>query len=246
MKFRVWLVALFFSNPVLADRVQVAVAANFTGPAKVIAADFEKETGHKAELAFGATGKFYAQIKNGAPFEVLLAADAETPAKLEQEGGAVGGSRFTYAVGKLVLWSLRPGYVDDRGEVLQKGGFSHLAVADPKLAPYGAAAMESLTALDLLQAVQPKFVQGESIAQTYQFVASGNAELGFLALSQIMKNNKIAEGSAWIVPARLHQPIRQDAVILDKGRDNVAARAWMDFLKGDKARMVMRSFGYDF
>ncbi len=228
-----------------ADEVQVAVAANFTAPSKLIAADFEKETGHKAMLSFGATGKFYAQIKNGAPFAVLLAAHDSTPAKLETEGAAVPGSRFTYATGKLVLWSAKPGFVDDQGKVLEKGDFKHLAIANPKTAPYGAAAVETLTALKLLDAVQPKFVQGENIAQTHQFVLSGNAELGFIALSQVMDGGKIGAGSAWVVPAKLHEPIHQDAVLLKAGKGKPAAEDWLDYLKGDKARAVIKSFGYD-
>lgn len=228
-----------------ADEVQVAVAANFTAPAKQIAADFEKETGHEAMLSFGATGKFYAQIKNGAPFEVLLTADDTTPAKLETEGAAVAGSRFTYATGKLVLWSATPGVVDDQGKVLEKGDFKHLAIANPKTAPYGAAAVETLTALKLLDAVQPKFVRGENIAQTHQFVLSGNAELGFVALSQVMDDGKIGAGSAWVVPAELHEPIHQDAVLLNAGKGKAAAEAWLDYLKGDKAGAVIKSFGYD-
>jgi molybdate transport system substrate-binding protein len=228
-----------------ADEVQVAVAANFTAPAKLIAADFEKDSGHKAVLAFGATGQFYAQIKNGAPFEVLLAADDETPARLEKEGTAIAGSRFTYATGRLVLWSAQPGYVDDKGAVLKKGEFKHVSVANPKVAPYGAAAVETLTGLKLLDAVQPKFVQAENISQAYQFVATGNAELGFVALSQVFKDGKITAGSAWVVPANLHQPIRQDAVALDKGKGKPAAEAWLKFLKGDKAKAVIKSFGYE-
>ncbi len=228
-----------------ADEVQVAVAANFTAPAKQIAAAFEKDTGHKAQLSYGATGKFYAQIRNGAPFEVLLSADDTTPAKLEAEGAAVAGTRFTYATGRLVLWSAKPGYVDDQGAVLKKGDFKHLAIANPKLAPYGAAAIEALTALNLLDAVQAKFVQGENIAQTHQFVASGNAELGFVALSQVMQDSRIASGSAWIVPAGLHQAIRQDAVMLEKGRGKPAAEAWLKYLKGDKAKALIRGFGYE-
>ena len=234
-----------FSHAALADEVQVAVAANFTAPAKLIAAAFEQDSGHKALLAFGATGKFYAQIRNGAPFEVLLAADDETPARLEKEGAAVAGSRFTYATGRLVLWSARPGFVDDKGAVLKQGHFKHLAIANPKLAPYGAAAVEVLTALKLLDAVQAKFVQGENIAQTQQFVATGNAELGFVALSQVMKDGKLGDGSSWIVPSTLHQPIRQDAVLLDKGRGKPAAEAWLKYLKGDKARAIIRGFGYE-
>ena len=236
---------LFAACTARAGDVQVAVAANFTAPAKLLAAEFEKESGHRAQLSFGGTGKFYAQIRNGAPFEVLLAADDETPAKLAQEGVAVAGSRYTYATGRLALWSAQPGYVDDKGEVLKKGGFRHLAIANPKLAPYGAAAVEALTALGRLDAVQAKFVQGENIAQAHQFVASGNAELGFVALSQIMQGGKIAAGSAWIVPADLHQPIRQDAVLLNKGRGRPAAEAWLGFLKGDKAKAIIRSFGYE-
>ena len=236
---------LFIACTVHADEVQVAVAANFAAPVKLIAAGFEKDTGHKVQLAFGATGKFYTQIRNGAPFEVLLAADEETPAKLEQEAAAIAGSRFTYAIGRLVLWSVKPGYVDDKGEILKKGEFKHLSIANPKLAPYGAAAVEVLTVLKLLDAVQPKFVQAENVAQAYQFVATGNAELGFVALSQVFKDGRIGEGSAWIVPARLHQPIRQDAVILDKGHGKPAAEAWLKFLKSDKAKAVIRSFGYE-
>jgi len=228
-----------------ADELPVAVAANFAAPAKQLAADFEKETGHKLILIFGATGKFYAQIRNGAPFEVLLAADDETPARLEQDGAAVAGTRFTYATGRLVLWSGRPGLVDAKGEVLKKGGFAHLAIANPRLAPYGAAAVEALTALKLLAAVQARLVQAENIAQTHQFVATGNAELGFVALSQVIKDGKVAEGSAWVVPANLHQPIRQDAVLLDKGRGKPAPEAWLNYLKGDKAKAIIKSFGYE-
>ena len=227
-----------------ASEFQVAVAANFSAPAKQVAADFEKETGHKAVLVFGATGKFYLQIRNGAPFEVLLAADDETPVKLEKEGAAVAGSRYTYATGRLVLWSAKPGLVDDKGEVLKKGVFAHLAIANPRLAPYGAAAVEVLTALKLLDTVQARFVQAENIAQAHHFVATGNAELGFVALSQVLKDGKVAEGSAWIVPANLHQPIRQDAILLDKGRGKPAAEAWLNYLKGDKARAVIKSYGY--
>jgi len=239
------LLILSLAIPVLADEVQVAVAANFTAPMQKIATDFEKDTGHKAQLAFGATGKFYAQIKNGAPFEVLLAADDETPARLEKEGSGVAGSRFTYAIGKLVLWSAKPGYIDDKGEVLKKGEYEHLSIANPKLAPYGVAAVETLTALKLLDTVQPKFVQGENISQTYQFVATGNAELGFVALSQVYKDGKITEGSAWMVPANLYQLMRQDAVILDKGRSKPAAEALMKYLKSDKATAIIRSYGYE-
>jgi molybdate transport system substrate-binding protein len=239
------LALLFVTALARADEVQVAVAANFTAPARQLALDFEKETGHKAVLAFGATGKFYAQIRNGAPFEVLLAADDETPAKLEKEGAAINGTRFTYAVGRLALWSAKAGYVDDKGEVLRRNEFRHLALANPRLAPYGAAAVEALTALKLLDANRPNFVQAENIAQAHQFVASGNAELGFVALSQVMKDGRLGEGSAWVVPASLHQTIRQDAVLLAKGRGRAAAEAWLSFLKGERARAAIRGYGYE-
>jgi molybdate transport system substrate-binding protein len=238
------LLATPLARPALAAEVNVAVAANFTAPMQKIAADFEQATGHRAQLAFGATGKFYAQIKNGAPFEVLLAADDETPAKLEKEGAAVSGSRFTYAIGRLALWSAKPGYVDAKGEVLKKGAFEHLAIANPKLAPYGAAAVESLGKLGLLGSIEPKFVQGENIAQTFQFISTGNAELGFVALSQIVEGGKLKSGSAWIVPASLHAPIRQDAVVLTQGKANPAAAALLSFLKTDQTRAVIKSYGY--
>ncbi len=239
------LLLIFTARPGAAAQVQVAVAANFTAPMQKIAAAFQHDTGHQAHLAFGASGKFYAQIRNGAPFQMLLSADDETPARLEKDGLGVPGSRFTYAVGRLALWSARPGYVDEKGETLKKGAFNKLALANPKLAPYGAAAVETLTRLGVLGAVQGKFVQGENIAQTYQFVSTGNAELGFVALSQVMKDGKVASGSAWIVPASLHAPIRQDAVILAGGKDNPAAIALAKYLKGDKARAVIKAYGYD-
>lgn len=229
----------------LADEVQVAVAANFTVPMQKIAADFEKDTGHKAQLVFGSTGKFYAQIKNGAPFEVLLAADDETPAKLVKEGGAVAGSQFTYAIGKLVLWSAKPGLVDAQGAVLRRADIAHVAYTNPKLAPYGAAAVEALQALGVYAALQPKLVQAENIAQTHQFVVSGNAELGFVALSQVFKDSRIGEGSAWVLPANLYSPIRQDAVVLDKGKGHAAAEALVKYLKSDKAKAVIRAYGYE-
>ena len=239
-----FVLALLGTALVHAEEVQVAVAANFTAPMQKIAVEFEKDTGHKAQLAFGSTGKFYAQIRNGAPFEILLAADDTTPEKLEKEGAAVAGSRFTYAIGKLALWSSKAGFVDGKGEILKKGDFKHVSIANPKLAPYGAAAIETLTALKLLDAIQPKFVQGENIAQTYQFVATGNAELGFVALSQVMKDGKISEGSVWIVPSSMHRPIRQDAVLLTNGKGKPAAEALMKYLAGEKAKAVIQSFGY--
>jgi molybdate transport system substrate-binding protein len=227
-----------------AEDIHIAVAANFAAPMKQLAADFEKETGHKLVLTMGSTGRFYAQIKNGSPFDVLLAADDETPQKLEQEGFGVAGSRFTYAIGKLVLWSPTPGFIDDKGDVLKKGGFSHLAVANPKLAPYGRAAFETMKSLGVRETLQAKLVFGENIAQTYQFAASGSAELGFVAMSQVMEDGKLKSGSAWVVPANMHVPIRQDAVLLEKGKGKEAAQAWMRYLRSEKAREVVRRFGY--
>ncbi len=227
-----------------ADEVQVAVAANFTGPMQVISALFEKDTGHKAVLSFGATGKFYAQITNGAPFEVLLSADDETPARLVKEGHGVNGSNFTYAIGKLVLWSANPKLVDAKGEILKKGGFKHLALANPKTAPYGAAGMQTMTRLGVAETIKPLIVQGENISQTHQFISTGAAELGFVAYSQVIKNDQIGSGSGWIVPEKLYDPIRQDAVILAKGKDKAAAAALLNYLKGPKAIAVIKSFGY--
>ena len=227
-----------------ADEVQVAVAANFTAPMQKIAAQFEQDTGHVAKLAFGATGKFYAQIANGAPFELLLSADDETPAKLERDGLAVAGTRFTYAIGTLVLWSATPGLVDDAGAVLKSPALERVSIANPRTAPYGAAAIETMQALGVLDALRPKLVQGENIAQAWQFVATGNAPVGFVALSQVQQDGKLKSGSAWVVPARLHAPIRQDAVLLKTGAANPAASALLAWLKDAKAQAVIRAYGY--
>ncbi|ENO78816.1 molybdate ABC transporter substrate-binding protein [Thauera sp. 63] len=240
----VLMTGLFLCAPAHAAELSVAVAANFTAPMQKIAEAFEKETGHKLVLSYGSTGKFYAQIKNGAPFEVLFAADDETPARLEQEGQSVAGTRFTYAIGKLVLWSKQPGLVDEQGEVLRTGAFERIALADPKLAPYGAAAMQTLSKLELADALGSKFVQGENIGQAYQFVATQNAPLGFVALSQVFAEGRLTEGSAWMVPETLYEPIRQDAIVLAKGKDNPAAPELMRYLRGDAAKAIIRSYGY--
>lgn len=239
------LVAALAFGSAQADEVQVAVAANFTAPIQAIAADFEKDTGHKLVASYGATGQFYTQIKNGAPFEVFLSADDTTAQKLENEGDTVKGSRFTYAVGTLALWSARDGYVDAKGEVLKENQFKHLSIANPKAAPYGLAATQVLAKQGLTEQVKDKLVEGQNITQAYQFVSTGNAELGFVALSQIYKDGKVTHGSAWIVPASLHDPIKQDAVILTRGKDNAAAKALVDYLKGPKAAAVIKSYGYD-
>lgn len=238
--------ALLLCLPLIAsaDDVRVAVAANFTAPMQRIAAAFARDTGHRAVLAFGATGKFYAQIHNGAPFDVLLSADDRTPLRLEHDGIGMAGSRFTYAIGTLVLWSPREGYVDPQGKVLAGGDFRHLAVANPKTAPYGAAAMATLDRLGLREKLRPRFVQGENIAQTHQFVASGNAELGFVALSQVIEDGRIGKGSGWVVPADQHAPIRQDALLLRHGEGNPAARALLEYLRGETAKALIREYGY--
>ncbi|TIH10549.1 molybdate ABC transporter substrate-binding protein [Pseudomonas leptonychotis] len=236
--------ALVFSSQVLAEQVQVAVAANFTAPLQAIAAEFEKDTGHTVVASFGATGQLYAQIQHGAPFEVFLSADASTPAKLHSEGLGVKGSRFTYAVGNLVLWSATPGYLDGSDAVLKANQYRHLALANPKAAPYGLAASEVLEKLGLSEAVQGKLVEGQSISQTYQFIATGNAELGFVALSQVYKDGQLNGGSAWRVPAELHTPIKQDGLLLKKGVHNPAAVAFIEYLKGAKATAIIRSYGY--
>lgn len=228
-----------------AEQVQVAVAANFAAPMKEIALLFEQDSGHKVLATVGSTGKFYAQIKNGAPFDILLAADEATPARLEQEGAALPHSRFTYAIGKLVLWSAKPGVVDGQGEVLKKADFAHLAIANPKLAPYGAAAVETMHKLKLYEVLEPKLVVGESIAQAQQFVASGAAELGFVAMSQVFERGRLKAGSAWTVPAGLYAPIRQDAIALKRGSGKPAVAALLKFMQGEQARTVIRSYGYE-
>ncbi|OZI60433.1 molybdate ABC transporter substrate-binding protein [Bordetella genomosp. 11] len=236
--------ASLFAGAAPAAEVQVAVAANFTAPMKAIAQAFHARTGDTVAAAYGATGQFYAQIKNGAPFEVFLAADDSTPARLEREGATVPGSRFTYATGALALWSAKQGYVDNEGQILRQGGFAHLSIANPKAAPYGLAAVQTLEKLGLMDALRARIVEGQNISQAQQFIASGNAELGFVALSQVYKDGKLTGGSAWVVPESLHAPIRQDAVILAKGRGNPAARAFVDFLKSPEAGAIILSYGY--
>lgn len=243
---RILLVVLAGGWPAVAAaaEVTVAVAGNFAAPMREIATGFERETGHRVLLSAGGTGKLYAQIKAGAPFDLLLAADDETPLRLESEGDAVAGSRFTYAVGGLVLWSRIAGYVDDQGAILKTGDFRKLALANPRLAPYGAAATEVLTATGALEAVRARLVTAENIAQAQQFVASGNAELGFVARSQVLRDGKLVAGSAWLVPPALHEPIRQDAAVLQRGRGKPAVAALVAWLKGDAARAVIRAYGY--
>lgn len=232
----------FATNITIADDIHVAVAANFAKPLEKLAADFEKATGNNVLAAAGASGKLVEQMKNGAPFDVFLAADQTNPLKLEQEKLDVPGSRFTYAIGKLVLWSASPGVVDNNGVVLKTGAFQHLAIATPKTAPYGTAAQEVLEKLGLKDTLKAKIVQGDSITQTQQFVSSGNAELGFLALSQVVKDTS---GSSWQVPQDLYTPLYQDAILLKTGENNAAAKALLDYLKTDAALAVIKDYGYD-
>ena len=239
------LVALFSAAvafPAAAAETQVAVAANFTEPAKEIAQAFTAATGHRVTLSFGSSGQFYAQISHGAPFEVFLSADEERPAKAEAEGFAVPKTRFTYAVGRLVLYSATPGLVDAKGAVLATDRFQKLSIADPAAAPYGVAAIETLKKLGLYDRVKPKIVQGSSITQAYQFVATGAAEVGFVALSQVITQT---DGSRWLVPAQDHAPIVQQAVLLKTGADNPAAKAFVQFLKSPRARAIIRRYGYE-
>ena len=233
--------ALMAGAPALAAEVPVAVAANFTEPAKEIAAAFEAKTHDHVALSFGSSGQFYAQIAHGAPFEVFLSADADRPAQAEKEGFALPGARFTYAIGKLVLFSKTAGLVDGKGAVLKSDKFQKLAIADPATAPYGAAAVQTMTRLGVYDALKPKLVQGVSINQAYQFTETGAAELGFVALSQVINE---AGGSRWLVPEADHAPIEQQAVLLKTGRDAPAAKAFLAFLKGPEARKVILKFGY--
>ncbi len=234
------LVVLFASTSAIADPVHVAVATNFAPTARAVADAFTAETRHDVVISDGSTGKLFAQIENGAPFEVFLSADVERPRKLEAAKLAVAGSRFVYAIGRLALWSARAEFI--AGDAVLRGDtFRHLAIANPELAPYGAAAREVLQHLGLWDRLQPKLVRGEDIGQTFHFVSTGNAELGFVALSQLAVEKG---GSRWLVPADLYTPIEQQAVLLLPGNDDVAARAFLEFLKGDVARALIERAGY--
>jgi molybdate transport system substrate-binding protein len=228
-------------RPAMAADVQVAVAANFTEPAKEISAAFTAKTGNHVILSFGSSGQFYAQITQGAPFEVFLSADADRPKRMEQEGLGVPGTRFTYAIGELVLWSSSPGLVDDRGAVLATGSFNKVSIADPTAAPYGVAAIQTMTRMGVYDRLKSKIVKGTSITQAYEFVKSGAADLGFVALSQVIDD---PTGSRWQVPDSDHAPIDQQVILLWKGSANPAARAFVQFLKGPEALAIIRRYGY--
>jgi molybdate transport system substrate-binding protein len=244
--FRLLILIRLLSGAAQAATVQVAVASNFAGAMQQISPAFSQATGHAVTVVTAGTGKLYAQIRNGAPFEVLLSADDKTPKKLEEEGLTVRGSRFTYALGKLVLWSAKPNMVDQEGKLLSRGEFAHISLGNPKTVPYGEAGAQVLRHLGLYQALETKFVLGENIAQTQQFVASGNAELGFVAQSGVYKDGQLTSGSAWWIPSELYSPIRQEAVLLKKGQDNAAAKALLDYLRSAPAKAIMTSLGYGF
>jgi molybdate transport system substrate-binding protein len=242
------LLALCSAHPCLAGQpqvAQIAVAANFAEPIKAIAAVLQKTTGHTIAVTLGSTGKLYAQIQNGAPFDVLLAADTQTPEKLEKEGLTQPGSRFTYATGKLALWSANATRIDGTGDVLKLATVAKVAYANPKVAPYGAAAMQVMDKLGLNTALAPKLVQGESIGQTYTFAATGNADVGFVAMSQVLEGGKLKSGSLWAIPQNLYDPIRQDAVVLKRGAGNESAQALMQLLKSPNIKDLIRSYGYE-
>ncbi|MEW8626758.1 MAG: molybdate ABC transporter substrate-binding protein [Candidatus Thiodiazotropha sp.] len=226
-----------------AEEVKLAIAANFTDVARILAERFEQQTGHTTKISYGSTGKLYSQIEHGAPFEVFLAADRERPEKAENEGLAIAGSGFVYAQGKLVLWSLKSALFEQGERYLSGGDFRHLAIANPKTAPYGMAAKQVMQHLGLLEQIRPKLVQGDSIAQTFQFVATGNADAGFVALAQI-KAWQGKSGSLWEIPNSYYAPIDQAAVLLKKGRHNPAAHAFLDFLKSGEAKQLIQTYGY--
>ncbi len=241
-----WLLSLLITSSARAETVQVAAASNFAGAIQQIAVAFRKDTGHEATVTTAGTGKLYAQIRNGAPFEVFLSADDRSPAKLEAGGLAVPGSRFTYALGKLVLWSAKPNVVDREGKILRSGQFAHVSLGNPKTVPYGAAAVEVIERMGLRKTLEPKFVLGENVAQAQQFAVSGNAELGFVAQSGVYRDGQLTSGSAWLIPSNLYSPIRQDAVLLKTGQANPAAKALLNYLQSDHAKTIMKSMGYDF
>ncbi len=231
-------------TPVSAEQAMVAVAANFIGPFREVSTEFEKTTGHTVRAAAGSSGNFYAQIKNGAPFDIFFSADTERPKLLEDEGFAVKGSRFTYAIGRLVLWSPSADLV--KGEnTLRSNNFKRLAIANPKTAPYGVAAMQVMQQLELWESLQPQIVMGESLGQTMGFIESGNAQLGFVALAQVLDQKITRQGSRWDVPNNLHEPIKQDMILLTKGKDNAAAKALMEFMRGPQANTIITRYGYE-
>lgn len=236
--------AVVVSTSCWSSEITVAVAANFSKPLEDIAKNYQQDTGNTIKISSASTGKLYTQIANGAPFDVMLSADTKTPSKLVTEHYALAGSQFTYAQGRLALWAAKSGVVDQDGAVLKAGSAQHVALCNPKLAPYGQAAIETMTSMQVLPALKSKLVQGENITQAYQFVASGNADIGFVALSQIYKDGKVTSGSAWIVPAHYYKPILQDAVVLTASKDKKSAAEFLAYLKGAKTKALMQRYGY--
>ena len=228
-----------------AATIDVAVASNFSAPIHIIASQFQKETGHVLRVSIGSTGSLYAQIKNGAPFDIFLAADTQTPAKIGEEGLGIASSQFTYARGRLVLWSAQARVVDSQGNVLKKMAFNKIAMANPQLAPYGLAAQEVLQQLGLQESLKTKIVMGDNISQAYQFIATQNASLGFVALSQVMEQGLIQKGSVWLIPTQLHTPLKQDAILLRKAEKNTTAISFLQYLKKSSTQQLIRSYGYD-
>ena len=228
-----------------AETAQIAVAANFAEPIKALAAELERTTGHTLRITVGATGKLYAQLKNGAPFDAFLDPATNVPLALETEGLLQPGSRFTYAKGQLVLWSANPRRVDDQGAVLRRADLGKVAYANPKTAPYGAAAEQVMAAMGLTPTLTPKLVQGESIGQTYAFVHTGNADVGFVALSQVFENGGLKAGSMWRVPRNLYAPIEQGTVVLKRGANNQAAHALVQLMRSPQGRALIRAYGYE-
>ena len=239
------LFANLISTPIYAAEINAAITANFAVPMEHLAALFKKESGHTIKINAAASGKLYAQIKGGAAFDIFLSADEELPKRLIQEGSAIAGSRIVYATGRLVLWSAQPGLVDDKGSVLNNGNFEKLAIPNPAYSPYGMAAKETLTKLTMWNAMQKKLKKGEDVIQTYQLATSERAELAFIPLSLIMHDGKVTTGSWWLVPPELHNPVKQSAVLLSAAQEPAAAKALLAFLKSDKAKAVMRGFGYE-
>ena len=239
--FLIFITSLLVIHPVMANKIKVAVASNFTYAMKAVIKPFEQKTKHKIILIFGSTGKHYAQIKNGAPFELFFAADVKHPKRLEEQGIAIAGSRFTYAIGHIYLWGLQSDFVDPEGQILKTDKFHHLAIANPKLAPYGKAAQQVLKSLGLWNKLQKYLVTGENITQAFQFVQSGNAELGFIAYSQLKQSGQSLKNHAWKIPQTLYQPIKQQAVLL---KDSPAARAFIVFIQSNEAHKIIRDAGY--
>ena len=241
----VCLLTLCIGRGAAAEQAHVAVAANFVEPIRAIALVLQRSTGHSLKISAGSSGALYTQIKNGAPFDVFLSADDERPLMLEKDGWAQPGTRFTYALGKLVLWSAMPGRVDDQGSVLRRSDLGRVAFANPKTAPYGTAALQVLDHMDVKKMLNPKLVQGESIGQVFNFVKTGNADVGFVALSQVLRDGQLREGSVWVIPPTYYQPIRQEAVLLKRGAGNEAAQALLKLLQNSNTKDLIRSFGYD-